>query len=219
MIICEIGQNHCGNIELAKQLIDLARENGADLVKFQLYNTEALYPSNSPVKARAKEAELSYMQAKELFDYGRETGIEVFFSVFDAERVEWCEDFGVKRYKIACTFRDTETLEAVEETGKPIILSSKQRTISSLNIEANLYCIPEYPAHIEDIDWWELGSCDGFSDHTVGLDAAKNAIYNGAKVIEKHFALDHKTGVDAPWSMNPEELRELVEYAGVNNTS
>jgi len=213
-IIAEIGQNHCGDMDLAEVLIDETVNCGADLVKFQLYDHNMLY-SNHP---EIPNAGLSFEQAMMLFEYGYSLGMEVFFSVFDAERVKWCEEIGVKRYKIACNMRDSDTLEAIEKTGKPIILSSKVRTVSSLNIEANLYCVPKYPAEIEDIDWMQMIACNGFSDHTIGLEACKRAIDSGIRVIEKHFAIDHKTGVDAPWSMTPNELRELVEYSS-NNTS
>jgi len=52
----------------------------------------------------------------------------------------------------------------------------------------------------------------GFSDHTIGLDAAKIALARGAHIIERHFAIDHQTGVDAEWSMTPSELKELKRF-------
>ena len=95
VIVAEIGQNHCGDMNLARQLIRLAKENGADLCKFQLYDSKKLYGEYQPT-------ELTFEQAKDLFEYGYLWDIEVFFSVFDVERVKWCKEIGAKRYKIAC---------------------------------------------------------------------------------------------------------------------
>jgi sialic acid synthase SpsE len=215
MIIAEIGQNWCGNSELVIRLINLAQTNGADLVKFQLYDSEKLY-------GEYQDTELNFNQAKWLFDYGARNGIEVFFSVFDVERVRWCEEIGVKRYKIAYSQQNnTSVLEAIGATYKKTIISTDKDTYASefkpyihdfRNAVGLLYCVPNYPAQVE-FDGIEFGEeISGFSDHTIGLTASKIAIARGAEIIEKHFALDHKTGIDAEWSMTPSELRELKDW-------
>jgi len=201
MTICaEIGQNHCGDIELAKHLIWKAQDNGAALVKFQLYDSVKLY-------GEPGHNELSKEQAFELFNYGKKLGIEVFFSVFDVERVAWCEEIGVYSYKLAFSQRNNHDLiEAIRATGKPLLISG-----------VDLYCVPKYPAFIEDLhfDNVDFKVIQGYSDHTVGLDAAKIAIARGAQIIEKHFCFDHSTGIDAPWSMTPAELAELKRFEDV----
>lgn len=217
MIIAEVGQNFCGNMELAQTLIGLAKNNGADLVKFQLYKADSEV---------SKQAELTKEQAFMLFHRGKTIGIEVFFSVFDIERVKWCEEIGVKRYKVACGYihpksnKNMDLAEALKDTGKEIIISYSRIPdgigLASPKVK-RLYCIPVYPALLKGslfnrMDW---GLMDGFSDHTVGLDASKIAIARGAEIIEKHFAIDHKTGVDAPWSMTPDELKELKRWESV----
>lgn len=212
MIIAEIGQNHCGKMWLAQNLIALAKENGADLVKFQLYEHKKLYSNDIP------NIELSFEQAKTLFVFGELEGIEVFFSVFDVERVKWCEEIGVKKYKIAYSQRSNEELfNAIKATGKSFFVSSNQYIIYNpkyLNYSV-LYCIPNYPTQFKDLSLCSLVSFEGFSDHTIGLDAAKIALSRGAKIIEKHFAIDHHTGIDAEWSMTPNELKELKRFEGV----
>ncbi len=222
MLIAEIGQNFCGDIILAKQLIEAARENGADLAKFQLYDTDALYPPDSPFKGQAKEAELSFAQAQHLFNYGQEAGIEVFFSVFDTERVKWCEQIGVKRYKIAYSQRDNgELLKALE--GKDVIISLPDSALTFLYYGylkeyKALYCVPEYPARkVKRVPFEPsiIGRFHGFSDHTIGLDAAKIALSRGAQIIEKHFAVAHNVGVDGAWSMTPSDLKELKRWEDV----
>jgi len=224
LIIAEVGQNFCGNLDLAKKLIKLAKECGADLAKFQLYGTESLYSSDSPFKQQAKESELSFEQAKMLFDYGKEIGIEVFFSVFDVERVKWCEAVGVKRYKVAYKMRDTQILQEIVNTGKPVIMSVKHprnhRIVTKISPQTILiFCIPKYPTPIQDLHfddvYFEPDWMEGFSDHTIGLDASKIALARGAKIIEKHFSLCYNIGVDGAWSMTPEDLRELKRWEQV----
>ena len=229
MIICEIGQNFVGKIPLAKTLIKLAKENGGDLAKFQLYDTDALYEKGTDLYQQAKEAELSFDQATMLFDYGQEIGIEVFFSVFDVEKVRWCEEIGVRRYKIACRLNsDSPLLDAVARTKKPCFISYEDEYNRSWirlcaygtrfsNI-ALLYCVPEYPAQsvrFRDNFDGEAAWATGFSDHTIGIDVAKIALARGAHIIEKHFCLSHYVGVDGKWSITPEELRELKRWENV----
>jgi sialic acid synthase SpsE len=200
-IIAEVGQNFCGSIELAEYMIWAANDAGADLVKFQLFDSQKLY-------GKKIEAELSFEQALHLFNFGKRLGImgvEVFFSVFDLERVNWCEQIGVKRYKLSYANRDNkELLEATHRTGKPCIVSGR-----------DLYCVPHYPTgigelHFNDVDF---NKYEGFSDHTEGIEAAQIALVKGAKIIEKHFCVNHQLGVDAGWSMDCDELRKLALFA------
>jgi len=217
LIVAEIGQNHCGDMDLAKKLIRLAKENGADLVKFQLYDSLKLY-------GEYQETELTREQAFDLFNFGQETGIEVFFSVFDVERVRWCEEMGVKRYKVANRDIDDSLKREIRLTKKPVIVSiGILRTVPQYdwaNRASFLYCVPKYPTELGELHFKQINFSvySGFSDHTVGLDAARVALARGARIIEKHFAIDHNTGVDAPWSMTPDELKELRRWADVVET-
>jgi len=215
-IIAEIGINHCGDMALAKRLIELAQVNGADLIKSQLYDTDKLHKPDFKWYQECKQAELTFKQAKELFQYGKRLGIEVFFSVADVERVEWCEKIGVKRYKIAYGKRlDEELIEAVALTGKPVIISTDLDFFWKWDLErvTLLYCISHYPTELNELKFGEHTVWEGFSDHTIGLDAAEIALARGTRIIEKHFAISHNTGVDAPWSMTPDELRRLRRFA------
>ena len=207
MIIAEIGQNFLGLMDLATDLIRLAKDNGADLAKFQLYDHKKLYGDKD-----IPNVELSFEQAKGLFEYGKQVGIEVFFSVFDVERVKWCEEIGVKRYKIASLLDDDTVINAVKATGRDIIESTASGRRFPYPHKA-LYCPSGYPQ--TNIDLRNLRWADGFSDHTLNLTASKVAISRGAQIIEKHFAIDHETGIDAKWSMTPDELRELKRWADV----
>lgn len=229
-IIAEIGQNHCGDMNLAKYLIAEAKINGADSVKFQLYDSLALY-------GRKQDAEPTKEQAFDLFEYGEDCGIPIFFSAFDKERIDWCREMGVSRIKIASgRARETEFIEYAGMNDMPLLISIYGMPYKLPNHMRNynwLFCVPNYPAKLTDLHLHQVtfklagngiekygrdvipeytGWFDGFSDHTIGLDAAKIALSRGAKIIEKHFAVDHKTGIDAEWSMTPTELNELVRF-------
>ncbi len=224
MIIAECGLNHNGDMELAKKMICEAKNAGANLVKFQLYDADKDEPNN-PWHTYLKQCELSFDQAKMLFDYGKEVGIEVFFSVDNVERVEWCEKIGVKRYKIGYGHRgDLDLYKIIIPTRKPLMVSvdvDGEGQPISYGLVQTLYCVPLYPTSLEDLnfnarsDSWDSTNTfdliNGFSDHTVGLDAAKIALAREAEIIEKHFTLDKSMyGPDHCVSMTPDELKELV---------
>lgn len=197
---------------LAKQMILSAKENGAGLVKSQLFNAED--DRGKPHYEWVKKAELTFDQAKELFDYGAEIGIEVFFSVFGVQYVEWCEKIGVKRYKIACQFRNGLTLQAIKNTGRPVFISTKNLFGNFPSNWEFLYCVPDYPAtihHFDEIDFNCLYT--GFSDHSLNMSASYMAVARGAKVIERHFTLNRNLpGPDQIISMTPSELIGLVSF-------
>ena len=213
-IIAEIGQNHGGNMQSARDMIYGAKANGADLVKLQLYDSLNLYGEH-------QLAELTQMQAQELFDYGKGVGIEVFFSVFDLTRVLWCEQMGVERYKIANSERhNNKLIKAVCETKKPMFVSiGLHKRLPDIPTKARvdfLYCVARYPAPLDEV---YLGKVNfnlysGYSDHTIGLDACMVALSRGAKIIEKHFTQDKELkGADHQWSMDGPDLYRLRKFA------
>ena len=219
MIICE----NCTNfrdMEEAKEMIRVAKECGASLSKFQLF--DAADDKEKPYYEWVKAHQLTFDQAKMLFDYGKEIGMEVFFSVFKPRFVEWCEKIGVKRYKVACSQKDNGSLIIViQGTYKPVIISSNDGRCfwadQQRELPLMLYCTLEYPASLSFMpNFMEDSYYKGFSDHTVGLDASKIALARGALIIEKHFVLKHDSCYpDDAWSMTPDELKELVRWEKV----
>ena len=107
LIIAEAGVNHNGSLELAKQLIDAARDACADIVKFQTFNTELIASKNAPKAEYQKKTtsggysqhemlkrlELDRAAYHKLFDYCRAAGIEFLSSAFDLESAESCAGF------------------------------------------------------------------------------------------------------------------------------
>lgn len=223
LIIAEIGQNHNGSMTLAKELIYTAKEMGADVAKFQCYDVDAIFPPDFEWYREAKEAQLSREELAELSRWCQEADIEFMASVFDVERVGWCEEIGVKRHKIASrSIDDRKLINAVCDTGKDVIVSlGMHRGEQFPSIPATgkvdfLYCVAKYPTSPEDLDFpsVDFEKYSGFSDHTIGIEAALVAMARGARIIEKHFTLDKKLhGPDHSGSMEPDELRQIVEFS------
>ncbi len=222
-IIAEIGQNHNGDMDVACALIREAKTAGADVAKFQVYHAPTLFKKegNEWYDYNCK-TELSRKQLEILAKECQSLGIEFMASVFDVERIHWLEELGVKRYKIASrSIYDQELITAISATGKKIIASlgmwgNVEFPIINTQVKVDfLYCISKYPTSLADL---HLKSVDfsnyaGFSDHTIGITAAKVALMRGARIIEKHFTLDKTMyGPDHACSMTPEELQHLCAF-------
>lgn len=222
-IIAEIGQNHNGDMDLAKRLIAEAKQAGADVAKFQLYNARALFPKegNEWFDYNCK-TELNRDQVKMLADECDRVGIEFMSSVFDIERIAWLEEVGMKRYKIASrSIHDRALIEATAATGKPLIASlgmwdeAEFPKITAKGGVHYLYCISKYPTppsdlHLASVDFKKYA---GFSDHTIGVDASLAAMARGARILEKHFTLDKSMyGPDHTGSATPNELKTVSTF-------
>ena len=221
LIIAEIGQNHNGDMKIARRLISAAREKGADIAKFQLYDVDAIFPPDFQWYREARKAQLNREQVEELADCCRQVGIEFMASVFDLERFAWTESLDMKRYKIASrSIRQSELIEAIAATGKDMIVAlgmwdkPEFPVIWTHGRVDFLYCVSKYPTLPEDLHFPDrFDRYSGFSDHTIGIEAAREAVDLGARIIEKHFTLDKSMhGPDHSGSMDPEELGQLVRY-------
>lgn len=223
-IIAEIGQNHNGDMQLAKNLIKAAADNGAQVAKFQLYDAKALFrKEGNPWYDYNCKTELSRAQVEEMMKTCEQHRIEFMASVFDIERIRWLEALGVKRYKIASrSIHDEALIQRLCDTGKPLLISLglwNEPDFPTIHTSADvgfLYCISNYPTSLEHLRFENVDFAQyrGFSDHTVGIVAAQVALARGAAVIEKHFTLDKALrGPDHAGSMTPDELNSLSTWA------
>lgn len=223
LIIAEIGQNHNGDMATAKELICAAKESGASIAKFQLYEVDSIFPKDFEWYKETKGSQVSRDQVSLLKETCDKVGIEFFASVFDRERFKWTESVGMQRYKIASrSIYEKDLIDAITKTGKDIIVSlgmHKEQGFPDIQTKGKvdfLYCVAKYPTLPQDLDFEKVDfkKYSGFSDHTIGIEAALIAVGRGARIIEKHFTLDKKMhGSDHSGSMDPKDLRELSYYA------
>lgn len=226
-IIAEIGINHNGSMAMAKELIRQAALCGADVAKFQAYSVDKLFhpeygeDPNEEIWKGVKPLEFNKEQFAELNTFCQEEGIEFMASVFDEERLQWMEDLGVKRHKIASrTSKLTRDLAAkIVATGKECFMSlgfgAQPLEGTHPNVKY-LYCVASYPTMYSQLELpkdFGTSMFNGFSDHSLGIEASLIAVARGAQTIEKHFTLNKGLpGFDHICSMTPDELRDLVFY-------
>ena len=228
-VIAEIGSNWEGDIKKAEKIIRECKNAGADAVKFQMWRASDLYSKKHPQWNTIRKSEVTSEKAEKMKKYADGQKIEFFCSAFYPEAVDHLELIGVKKYKIAsrtCLLNDkhaSETLEKVSKTRKPVIISmgmggNKKRImkIFSKSRKTFCYCISEYPAPFEKIDWKKAIKYDGFSDHSLGIVAPflfallKKERHAKRLIIEKHVKLRNSRGPDASTSITTDQLKELT---------
>ena len=228
LVIAELGHNWNGDMSMAKQMIQIAKDCRADIAKFQLYDTDTLGIKEAygqEVYDDLKLSELTRAQLDILKQECDKVEIEFLCSVFDEERVDWTEAIGMERYKIASrSVYETGLIDKIIKTRKNIIWSDgmlddrgRPENLAECNNEVNtLYCVAKYPTEYTGLLFppfeGDAVMHSGFSDHTIGIDAALVAVSRGAWIIEKHFTLDRNMpGCDQKGSMEPAELKEMIK--------
>jgi len=199
-IIVDVGSNHMANKDYAIEHIKVAKDCGADAVKFQLF------------KDKPPNIELPREWFPDLVDYGRKTNIEVFASAFDTEAEDLMWLAGCESIKFAYKHPfEGKKLHPF----KTIYASFDVMNRPSLKIDKlkKLYCIQEYPIKYEISFDGIFPLFDGFSDHTLGFGQTLKAVINGAKIIEKHFCID-RPNIDCPdsrFAIRPKQLEEMIK--------
>lgn len=175
-IIAEIANNHNGDMKLAKQLIDVAVEAGADVAKFQKRTLEELYTEeylNNPNKGEhglhymlpvLKDFELTMEQMRELKEYCDQKGIMFMVTPWDKPSTDFVDSLGVEAFKVGSPdLTNLELIEYVASKGKPVIISTGMATeeevkitlqkMEELNIPyAVLHCNSTYPAPVDQLN-------------------------------------------------------------------
>ena len=174
-ITSEIGINHSGSLEIAKQLIDAASLAGCQAVKFQKRTVDVVYSAEELAKPREspwgttngdqkRGLEFGESQYREIDAHCREKKIIWYASPWDLDSVSFLENFNIPVYKIASAcVTDLELIRRIGMTGKPVIMSTGMSTVKEIGRAVTLLetftdqiallaCVSVYPARIEELD-------------------------------------------------------------------
>ena len=237
-VIAEIGINHNGDMKLAKELIFNAYKAGADAVKFQKRTIDKVYSKDELDKTREspwgttnrqqKEGlEFNIGQYQELYNLNKDLKMDFIVSCWDTESIELIENnLDVDYHKVASAMvTDKRFLEKLNQTGKPVILSTGMCSESYItaaldvldNVKYVLACTSTYPTVAEEVNLRHINTLKvnypeykiGFSNHYSGHDACIGAVALGAECVEFHITKDRSMyGSDQTASI--ESSTELV---------
>jgi N,N'-diacetyllegionaminate synthase len=231
-VIAEIGWNHLGDMNLAKEMILAAKESGATYAKFQTWSVSRLKPGAWDFDGRREiyeKAELTKERHVELIEYCKQVGIEFLSSVFSIKDAELLLELGIQEVKIpSFESRNHELIEYCDRNFKTIFMSTGTSLFKELEQSVKfvknselylLHCVSTYPckpsmANLPRMERLRsLGFPIGYSDHIEGVESAKIAIGEGATVIEKHFTVDKDLpGRDNKFAVLPDEMKNLTDY-------
>ncbi len=244
-IVAEIGINHNGSVEVAKQLIDAAKHSGVDAVKFQKRTPELCVPEHQ--RSQMKDTPWGYItyldyrykvefdesDYKEIDRYCKEVGIDWFASSWDIPSVDFIDRFNPPTHKVASALlTDHALLRRLRETNKPIILSTGMSTLDEIQEAVKIFDMDKliichttssYPCPPDELNLRmintlkEMFPCPiGYSGHEVGLVPSTVAVALGACMVERHVTLDRAMwGSDQSASVEPQGIEKLVKYIRV----
>ena len=248
-IVGEIGINHNGDLQIAKQLIDVAANCGLNAVKFQKRTPELCVPKdqwdiqrNTPwgvmkyIDYRHK-VEFNESEYHEISDYCESKGVDWFASPWDEEAVDFLEGFNTLCYKIAsASVTDIPLLKKIHSTGRPVIMSSGMSTMDEIRTAVNtldqdnlLIChsTSSYPCDPSELNLRMIPTLSkqfrvpiGYSGHETGLSTTIAAAVMGACLIERHITIDRAMwGSDQAASVEPQGVERLVRDIRVIETA
>jgi len=219
-VIAEIGLNHNGDVDLAKKLIDVAADAGADAVKFQKRTPEICTPEHMrDIPRETPWGTMTYLDYRRRVEFDREQyieisdhallrGLEWFASPWDEPSVAFLEDLGVTAHKVAsASLTDHGLLRALRDTGKTVILSTGMSTTEQIDAAIEvvgterlllMHATSTYPMEPNEANLRMIpalrdrypGVPVGYSGHERGLQISLAAVALGAVAVERHITLD-----------------------------
>jgi N-acetylneuraminate synthase len=239
-VVAEIGINHNGSLQVAKQLIDAAVAAGCDAVKFQKRTVDVVYSQEELARPRESVFGPTNGDLKRGLEFGTDHYAEIdrycqtkdiawFASCWDKGSVNMIEQFNPPCYKIAsASLTDDELLRHHRKTGRPLILSTGMSTLEQIDHAVEvvgrqdlivLHATSTYPSAIEELNLRVIPRLRerysipvGYSGHEVGLYTSLAAVVLGACVVERHITLDRAMwGSDQAASVEPQGFARLVK--------
>lgn len=218
-LVAEIGVNWDGDFDLAKEMIQQAKNVGCNAVKFQAFNSEMV--ESHPEKDRLLKSSITDSNIEKIDKLAKSIGIEWFCTPMYTDAVSMLNPF-VNRFKIRfgdsktiLENKKTELFDKILKTKKEVIISSDKsprNTAFTNNPQVKwIYVVPKYPCEFNDLDFRDLGDFDGYSNHCPHFLAPLTAAIIGAKIIEVHLTSDKsKDFIDNNVSFDYSELRQLT---------
>jgi N-acetylneuraminate synthase len=218
-LIAEVGINHNGDMEIAKHLIDVAADSGADAVKFQKRTLDKVYtkefldslresPWGTTQRHQKEGLEFNYEQYQEIGRYCRQKGIKWFASAWDLDSQRFLQRFALDFNKIASAMIvSEELLREVASEGRYTFISTGMSTTRDIDRAVDIFtkagcpfelmhCVSTYPMAEEDANLYRIvklreryGCKVGYSGHEVGLSISYAAVALGATSLERHITL------------------------------
>lgn len=242
LVIAEIGINHGGKLEVAKEMIRLAHDSGCECIKHQTHFVEDemteeakdIFPPNADKSIWDVMAScaLEPEEEEDLKKFCEGLGMIYISTPFSRKAADFLQEIGVPAFKIGSGEADNLPLiRHISKFGKPIIMSTGMQTIESIKPSVSildeagvdyalLECTNLYPSPPEIVSLKGIAELKrafpkavvGFSDHSIGPYMALASIALGACIIERHFTDSyHRKGPDISCSMDPAELRLLID--------
>jgi len=248
-IIAEIGINHNGSVQAAKELIKAAFDAHVDAVKFQKRTPEICVPDAQKSQMRDTPwGYISYLEYRHKVEFGKKEyeeidayckslGIKWLASSWDVPSLAFIDAFDPPAHKVpSALLTDHNLLRAIKETGRPVILSTGMSTIVEIDEAVKIFDMDNllvchttssYPCPYEELNLAMIHtlkkkfSCPiGYSGHEVGLVTSAVAVAMGACLVERHVTLDRAMwGSDQAASVEPQGVRTLVKYIRVTEKS
>lgn len=242
LIIAEIGINHNGNLDTAKEMIKAAKDAGCDYVKFQKRTIKNVYtqeeldrPRQSPFGTTNREQkeglEFDENDYDEINKFCKKQEIEWFASPWDCKSVDFLMRYNIPFIKIASAcITNRKLLEKVETIARDIILSTGMCTKEEIHdvvgylgwqVKYILACTSTYPTVEHELNLSFIPTLKqefsfqkvGFSNHHPGVFFAAASVAFGAKMVEFHLTLDRAMyGSDQAASIEVPGMVKLVKY-------
>lgn len=233
-IIAEVGSNFDQSLKKAKKYIKIAKQCGADAVKFQLFSGKNLYPNNYKLQKIFQSIELNLNWIDDLLKYAQMKNIKIFFSCFDEIRLKLIIKKGFLIHKIASS--EIEKIKIFKHLNKSkykVFLSTGMSDLDDIKKAHRvlnkcklvlMQCTSLYPTKEKDVNLNVINTFKkdfkklelGFSDHTTSDIAAITAVGMGARYFEKHITLNKKSkGPDHFYAYEPREFKRYVQ--NINN--
>jgi N-acetylneuraminate synthase len=238
-LIAEIGINHNGSLDIAKKLIDCAKDAGFDAVKFQKRTINIVYdqktldiPRESPWGNTTREQkmglEFEKLEYDEIEKYCKEVKIEWFASAWDVKSLEFLDNYNLKHHKIASAMIvDHNFLNEVAKRNKHTFISTGMSSEKDIDTAVSIFkknncsfelmhCVSTYPMKTEDANLVTINqlkkkyNCNvGYSGHENGVMVSIAAVMLGISSLERHITLDR--------TMYGSDQSASLELSGIKN--